>query len=490
MARLFGPMGRSIALRASVAAVLIGAWCSLSLGAAAAPEAAAVSPVSSASVGVADSGDTAWMLTSSALVMLMMPGLALFYAGMVRRKNVLGTMMHSMAVLGIIGVEWVVIGYAMAFGKSWHGIIGWDWNLLFLKGVTPNLIHNTTRTPELVYIMFQGMFAIITPALITGAFAERVKFSAYAVFVLLWGVLIYNPLAHWVWGGGWLGAGHIGAIDFAGGTVVHISAGVSALVAALYVGKRQGYPRHVLQPNSLVLTLLGAGLLWFGWFGFNGGSAVGSNGSAAVAFTATQIAAAAGGLAWMIAEWMKHGRATSLGFASGLVAGLVAITPASGYVAPWAAIVIGMAAGLVCFTAVLAKAKLGYDDSLDAFGVHGIGGFLGALLTGVFAVRAFGGTPGVIDGAPGQLTRQLIAACSAAAYAGIGTLVLVAVIDKVIGFRMSRTDEIEGMDPVLHGEQGWMLESIPEPSMEIPGTLPVERAGSGNKARKETPVRH
>ena len=379
--------------------------------------------------------------------MLMVPGLALFYGGMVRRKNVLGTMMHSIAALGIVGIEWVVIGYSMAFGASWHGIVGWDWNFFFLKGILPGTVHPGTHIPELVYIMFQGMFAIITPALITGAFAERVKFSAFTLFTLLWGVLIYNPLAHWVWGGGWLGPGdtgfHIGAIDFAGGTVVHISAGFSALVATLYVGKRIGYPSHVLQPNSLVLTLLGAGLLWFGWFGFNGGSAVGVNnpsvtgpvGNAALAFTTTQIAAAAGGMAWLIAEWFKHGRPTSLGFASGLVAGLVAITPASGFVPPWAAIVIGVLAGLVCYAAVLAKAGLGYDDSLDAFGVHGVGGFLGAILTGVFAVEAFGGTQGPIDGNYAQVWKQLVAAGSAAAYAVIGTIILCVMVDKLVGFR-------------------------------------------------------
>src|ERR1035437_3132889 len=263
----------------------------------------AAAAVSTAAPGVADTGETAWMLISSALVRLMVPGLALFYGGMVRRKNVLGTMMHSIAALGIIGLEWVIIGYAMAFGATQHGIVGWDSQLLLLRGITPDMIHNNSKTPELVFVMFQGMFAIITPALITGAFAERVKFGAFTLFTLLWGLLIYNPLAHWVWGGGWLGpasgpgdAGfHVGALDFAGGTVVHISAGFSALVACLYVGKRIGYPSHVLQPNSLVLTMLGAGLLWFGWFGFNGGSAGGANGLAAVAFTTTQIAAAAGG---------------------------------------------------------------------------------------------------------------------------------------------------------------------------------------------------
>jgi Amt family ammonium transporter len=457
--------------------------------------------VSSATVGVADTGDTAWMLISSALVMVMMPGLALFYAGMVRRKNVLGTMMHSMAALGIIGVEWVVIGYCMAFGTSQHGLVGWDPQLLFLRGITPEMIHNHTKVSELVFVMFQGMFAIITPALITGAFAERVKFSSYCLFVLLWGLVIYNPLAHWVWGGGWLGPStgatdpnfHIGAIDFAGGTVVHISAGFSALVAALYIGKRIGYPASVLQPNSLVLTLLGAGLLWFGWFGFNGGSAVGINnsdfGSAGVAFAATQVAAASGGLAWLFAEWLKHGRPTSLGFASGLVAGLVAITPASGYVSPAAAIAIGALAGIVCYSAVLLKSKFGYDDSLDAFGVHGVGGFLGALLTGVFCQVAFNrgaGADGLLAGNPGQVVKQLTAAASAAAYGVIGTIILVYLIDKLVGFRTTRTVEVEGMDLGIHGEQGWMLEQVPAPSIGLPGTAGVGDSIDRSAAHRET----
>jgi Amt family ammonium transporter len=338
--------------------------------------------------------------------------------------------------------------------------------------------------------MFQGMFAIITPALITGAFAERVKFSAFALFTLLWGVLIYNPLAHWVWGGGWLGLAptgatgyYAGAIDFAGGTVVHISAGFSALVCALYLGKRIGYPQSVIQPNSLVLTLLGAGLLWFGWFGFNGGSAVGSAagafGSAPVAFATTQIAAAAGGLAWLIAEWLKHGRPTSLGFASGLVAGLVAVTPASGYVAPYAALIIGLAAGLVCYGAVLLKGKFGYDDSLDAFGVHGVGGFLGAILTGVFATKVFNAAG--VDGGGAQVTAQFIAAAAAAAFGAVGTLILLVLIDKTVGFRLNRNTEIEGMDLGIHGEQGWMLEAIPAPAGTYPGTdsVDVTNAPSG-----------
>jgi Amt family ammonium transporter len=478
-------------IRGRLALTLTGLLALTLLTAPAPAETVASSPVSSAVQGKIDTGDTAWMLTSAAFVMLMVPGLALFYAGMVRRKNVLGTMMHSFAALGIVGVEWVVIGYALAFGASKGHVIGWDSKLLFLRGVTPDLLHAGTRVPELAFIMFQGMFAIITPALIAGAFAERVKFSSYALFVFLWSLIIYNPLAHWVWGGGWLGPGNgnIGAIDFAGGTVVHIAAGASALVMAIYLGKRVGYPQHVLQPNSLVLTLFGAGLLWFGWFGFNGGSAVGiSNphfGSAALAFSNTQIAAAAGGLAWLLAEWMKHGRPSSLGFASGLVAGLVAITPASGFVPPWASLVIGVLAGYVCFRSVLLKSKFGYDDSLDAFGVHGVGGFLGALLTGIFCSTTFNAL--APNGGLSQFWKQLLAATTAFAFSAIGTLVLVVIIDRLIGFRISRTNEIEGLDAGVHGEQGWMLEQVPSPSIAMPGTQTVESAVPARK-RTQTPV--
>ena len=474
--------------RVRASGVLAGLFA-LGLGALTCQAESAATLPSTVVEGVADSGDTAWLLISSALVMLMMPGLALFYAGMVRRKNVLGTMMQSMAVLGIVGLEWVIIGYALSFGGHGNKFVGWDNQLLFLNGVLPNMLHNGTKVPELVFIMFQGMFAIITPALITGAFAERVQFKSYAVFMLLWSLVVYNPLCHMVWGGGWLGAGegNMGALDFAGGTVVHISAGVSALVMALYLGKRIGYPSHVLQPNSLVLTLLGAGMLWFGWFGFNGGSAVASNGLAGLAFTTTMIAAAAGSMGWLIAEWLRHGRPTTLGFASGLVAGLVAITPASGFVPPWAAIVIGLVAGVICYEAVLIKAKLGYDDSLDAFGVHGVGGFLGALLTGVFAVKAFGGTSGLVDGASGQVWSQLVAGLTAAGYAAAATLVLAVVIDKVMGLRLSGKYEIEGIDAAEHGEQGWMLDSVPLPTVGLPGDQSVDVAEV--LRRETTPVK-
>src|SRR5579862_9117540 len=349
-------------------------------------------------------GDMAWMLVSTALVLFMVPGLALFYGGMARRKNVLGTMMQSMVALGIVGMLWVIVGYALAFGTSIGGWIGWDTDLFFLQNI---VIHTSdgwqhkvfpgTSLPILLHCMYQGMFAIITPALISGALAERIKFGPYCLFILLWSVLVYAPLAHWVWAvdsdnkpAGWLGApASVGAIDFAGGTVVHIAAGFSGLAAILVLRKRHGYPEHAMHPNSMVLTLLGAGLLWFGWFGFNGGSALASNAQAAAALGASQIAAAAAAVSWMIAEWCYKGKPTALGLASGVVAGLVAITPAAGYVMPWQAMVIGLLAGLVCYAMVCLKPVFKYDDSLDAFGVHGVGGFLGAVLTGVFATKFF-----------------------------------------------------------------------------------------------------
>jgi ammonium transporter, Amt family len=433
-------------------------------------------------------GDTAWMLISAALVMLMVPGLALFYGGMVRRKNIIGTMMHSMAALAIIGTEWIVLGYAMSFGTDHAGIIGWDWQRFLLWGIKPDVVRDGTHIPEYVFMAYQGMFAIITPALIAGAIAERVKFSAYLLFILGWGLLVYNPVCHWVWGGGWMGAApqvsdglfHLGAYDFAGGIVVHVTAGVSALITALYVGKRVGYPTSVLQPNSLVLTLLGAGLLWFGWFGFNGGSALGSNATAGLAFTTTQFAAVGGALSWMLAEWLKHGRPTSMGLASGLVAGLATVTPAAGFVSPASGLLIGVIAGVVCFRMVLAKAKFGYDDSLDAFGVHGVGGFMGALFVGIFGSKLLNpdGVNGTIAGHPNQITIQLIAALTVVVYSIAGTWVLMYAIDKVVGFRMKRTQEIEGMDAGLHGEQGWMLNDIPIPTIGLPGDQSVDWRGA------------
>jgi ammonium transporter, Amt family len=442
---------------------------------------------SAPSADAINSGDTAWMLISAALVMLMVPGLALFYGGMVRRKNILGTMMHSMAALAIIGVEWILIGYAMSFGTDHAGIIGFDWSRVLLWGIKPDSVHgNAPHIPEYVFMAYQGMFAIITPALIAGAIAERVKFSAYLLFILGWGLLVYNPVCHWVWGGGWMGPEtkdglfHLGAYDFAGGIVVHVTAGVSALITALYVGKRIGYPTSVLQPNSLVLTLLGAGLLWFGWFGFNGGSALASNTTAGLAFTTTQFAAVGGALSWMLAEWLKHGRPTSMGLASGLVAGLATVTPAAGFVSPAAGLLIGIIAGVVCFRMVLAKSKLGYDDSLDAFGVHGVGGFMGAIFVGIFASKMLNadGVNGAIAGHPNQITIQFTAALAVAAYSIAGTWVLMYAIDKVMGFRMKRAIEIEGMDAGLHGEQGWMVDDIPLPTIGLPGDQSVDWKGS------------
>lgn len=354
-------------------------------------------------------GDTAWVLASSALVMLMVPGLALFYCGMVRRKNVLGTMMHSMAALAVVGVYWIAIGYALAFGPSLikldllgvekGGIIGWSPDLFFLKGIEATTYLGQYDIPVYLHVMFQGMFAIITPALISGAIAERIRFWPFCIFMLLWVTFVYCPLAHMVWAFDWFdpnvlaanrgkGAigllGKMGALDFAGGTVVHIAAGMAGLAACLVLGKRHGYPKQIAHPNSMVLTLLGAGLLWFGWFGFNGGSALNGTNLAVSAFAATQAAAAAAGLGWMLVEWIHKGKPTALGLASGIVAGLVAVTPASGFVYMWGGVFIGLAAAVVCYLAVALKNLLGYDDSLDAFGVHGVGGFVGAVLTGVF----------------------------------------------------------------------------------------------------------
>jgi ammonium transporter len=450
-------------------------------------------------------GDTAWMLTSTGLVLLMVPGLALFYGGMVRRKNILGTMMHSMVALAIIGIQWVVFGYALAFGETHGGWIGWSQDLLGLQGILEQAKDGTwshkifpgTNIPILVHCMYQGMFAIITPALISGAVAERIRFGPYCLFIFLWGVIVYDPLAHWVWAvdatgkpAGWLGA--MGAIDFAGGTVVHVAAGVSGLAAIVYLRKRIGYPEHAMHPNSMVLTLTGAGLLWFGWFGFNGGSALGSNGLAGSALGASQVAAAAAALSWMLVEWLHKGKPTALGFASGIVAGLVAITPASGYVTPLAALAMGLIAGVVCYGAVCMKPFCKYDDSLDAFGVHGVGGFLGALLTGVFANqilwRAGAGSADVLGslGANGadhltQVGVQFVAAAVAAVFAFVGTLVLVAIIDKTWGFCLEAKGESEGLDRSEHGEVGFdlgpALDTVPEHAPREPRAADVPPNG-------------
>jgi Amt family ammonium transporter len=420
-----------------------------------------------------DSGDTAWMLSSTALVLLMtIPGLALFYAGMVRKKNILATMMQSFTICCIVTIVWTVAGYSIAFttGNAYMG----DFSRVMLHGIADHIVKGNdsqafvlasgvkdvadmaTTIPETVYMMFQMTFAIITPALIAGAFADRMKFSAMCLFMALWSLLIYSPIAHWVWSpSGW--ASQAGVLDFAGGTVVHINAGVAGLVCALVLGKRQGYPGTNMAPHNLAYAVIGASLLWVGWFGFNAGSAVAANGRAGMAMSVTQIATAAAALGWMFAEWIAKGKPSVLGAASGAVAGLVAITPASGFVLPGGSIVIGIAAGIGCFWAsTWLKHLLGYDDSLDAFGVHGIGGMIGAILTGVFSYGPLSATDASPDGSPGGLA-QVILQCEGVAstivYSGVGTLVILMVVKAIVGLRVNDEEEREGLDIVLHGEQ-------------------------------------
>ncbi len=420
------------------------------------------------------SGDNAWMLTSAALVLMMTgPGLALFYGGLVRRKNVLSTMMHSFVLMAVVTVLWAIYGYSFAFGEGNPFIGGFQY--LFLNGVgtAPNPDYGAT-VPHETYMIYQLMFAIITPALISGAFAERIKFSAMLLFTVLWTTIVYFPMAHMVWGkGGLLNAflgGKVPCLDFAGGTVVHITSGVSALVCALYLGKRIGFPREAMKPHNLVLSVVGACLLWVGWFGFNAGSAVNASGLATSAFVATHFATAAAALGWMFAEWMKHGKPSMLGGISGAVAGLVAITPASGFVKPFPALLIGFVAGIVCFLMVTAvKGKFGYDDTLDAFGVHGAGGTLGALLTGVFATNAINDglkdaagkvlPLGLVDGNPGQILNQAAGVAISWALAIVGSLIILKIVDVLIGVRANSEDEIEGLDLSMHGEEGYNLET-------------------------------
>lgn len=410
-----------------------------------------------ATPAVFDSGSTAWMLTSSALVLLMVPGLALFYGGMVRRKNVLTTMMMSFAAMAVIGVQWVLVGYALSFGTSVGGVIGWDSTLLALNGIDMTKPFSDKGIPELVFVMFQGKFAIITPALISGAVAERMRFRTFLVFTVVWATLVYCPLAHWVWAAdGWLFTR--GVLDFAGGTVVHIAAGVSALVLALMVGPRRDFNKRgaAILPNNLVLTLTGAGLLWFGWFGFNAGSAVAvehpAGATAGLAFTTTQSAAAAAGLAWMAMERWHHGKVTSLGLASGFVAGLVVVTPAAGHVRPGWALVMGALASVVCYWAVQLKHRFNYDDSLDAFGVHGVGGILGALLTGVFC---FSPVQGVLSGDFTQLGKQALGVGVAIVFAGGATFLIASVLKATMGLRATEQEERDGQDLHVHGERGY-----------------------------------
>jgi Amt family ammonium transporter len=437
-----------------------------------APAAAAAEPAKPKNVDpVLNTGDTAWMLVSSALVLFMIPGLAFFYGGMVRQKNVLSTMMHSFVAMGIVGVQWAIIGYSLSFGPdAFMGLIG-NTSKAMLSGLISfgkdgspiytlfqNVTTETGSIPEYVFAMYQCMFAIITVALISGALAERIKFSAYCIFVLLWTTLVYDPLAHWVWmTDGWLFKK--GALDFAGGTVVHLSSGISALAALLFLGKRHGFPTERMAPHSLPLTMLGVGMLWFGWYGFNAGSAIvgvncsdAAGGLAGLAMTTTTIAPAAAGLSWMVAEWIHSGKPSALGFGSGVVAGLVVITPAAGFVQPGAALILGLVAGVVCYGGVLMKAKLKYDDSLDAFGVHGLGGTTGAILTGVFASV---GAKGLLAGDIKQFVTQLVAVGAAGLYAFIVTLVIAFVLQKTIGLRVEKEDEIMGLDQTQHSESAY-----------------------------------
>jgi ammonium transporter, Amt family len=401
-----------------------------------------------------NSGDTAWMLTSTVLVLFMtIPGLALFYAGMVRSKNVLSVMMQCFAITALVTILWVIAGYSIAFteGTDYYGGL----SKLFLAGVTGDSLSGTI--PETVFMTFQMTFAIITPALIVGAFAERMKFSAMLWFMGLWLLVVYAPICHWVWGGGWLG--NMGVLDFAGGTVVHINAGVAGLMAALVLGKRKGYPATMMPPHNLGYTVIGASMLWVGWFGFNAGSELAADGTAGMAMAVTQIATATAALAWMFAEWMTHGKPSVLGIASGAVAGLVAITPASGTAGPMGAIAIGAAAGVGCFLGATKLKKLvGYDDSLDAFGVHAIGGIIGALLTGVFADASLGGV-GLAEGMTigAQLGKQFIGVGATLVYTAIASLVLLKIVDVIIGLRVTEEQETEGLDIALHDERGYSL---------------------------------
>jgi ammonium transporter, Amt family len=399
-------------------------------------------------------GDTAWVLASAALVMFMTPGLALFYGGLVRAKNVLGTIMQSFFALGLVSVLWVLVGYTLAFGPDIGGVIG-GLDFAGFRGVgqAPNPDY-APRIPHLAFAMYQMMFAVITPALITGAVAERMRFSAYVLFLALWSILVYAPLAHWVFGYGWLGTwAGLGALDFAGGTVVHINAGAAALAAILYLGKRRGFSTEAFVPHNVPMVILGAAILWFGWFGFNAGSALSANGLSASAFAATHLAAATAVIGWLIPETIKHGKPTTIGAATGAVAGLVAVTPAAGFVEPWAAILIGLAAGAVCFAAVDLKPRLGYDDSLDVVGVHLLGGIVGALLTGVLAsaaVNAFSG--GLV-----QLGKQAVGVAVTLAFSFLATLVILKVIDALVGLRVSEEDEATGLDLSQHAEVGYTL---------------------------------
>ena len=415
-----------------------------------------------------DTGDTAWVLISAALVFIMTPGLAFFYGGMVRSKNVLTTIMQSFFIVAMISVEWVILGYAMTFGTDIGGFIG-SLDKVGLAGVGLNVLENGT-IPELAFVAFQCMFAVITPALITGAFAERMRFAAFAVLILLWAIFIYNPMAHWVWGGGFLS--QLGALDFAGGLVIHILSGVSGLTICILLGTRRGYGQFAMLPHNLPMTVLGAALLWFGWFGFNAGSALGANGLAANAFVTTQAAAAAATVSWVLVEWYRNGKPTILGAASGWLAGLVAITPAAGFVKPMPALAIGLIGGIVCYFAVaVLKEKLGYDDSLDAFGVHGIGGTWGSIATGLWATTEVNpaGADGLFYGETHLLFAQVVSVIVAYALAIVGTYILFQIVSHFMKVRADETEEIAGLDVVEHGERGYasaMMTGSPIASLE------------------------
>ena len=396
-----------------------------------------------------DSGATAWILASTALVMLMTPGVGFFYGGLVRRKNFISMIMLSFVAFALVSIQWVLIGYSLAFGPDIGGFIG-DLSYVGLNGVGMDPGPYSPLIPGLLFMIFQLVFATVTMAIITSGIAERVKFSSYIIFALLWTTIVYDPLAHWVWGGGW--AAQFGALDFAGGTVVHISSGFAALAIAFVIGKRAGFGQYMMEPNNIPMTILGAALLWFGWFGFNAGSALAANGLAASAFVVTNIAAATAGLAWLFASWIQ-GKPSSLGFVTGAVAGLVAITPASGYVTPMAAIIIGAVAGVLCYGMMLFRIKAGWDESLDCWAVHGMGGLWGALATGIFAMAAVNGASGLIEGNVHQFVANAIGAFSALIYAFVVTYVLATIIDKTIGLRVTEEEEYVGLDISQHGER-------------------------------------
>lgn len=403
-----------------------------------------------------DSGDTAFMLIATALVMFMTPGLAFFYGGLVRSKNVLSTILQSFICLGVISIIWVIYGYSAAFGPDIGGLIG-NFDMIFLKGVSTNPGPYADTIPHLLFCAFQLMFAIITPALITGAFAERMKFSAFMLFCILWTTFVYLPVCHWVWGGGWIGK--LGALDFAGGTVIHINSGIAALIAAILIGKRRGHGKVSFLPHNLPLTVLGAGILWFGWFGFNAGSALAANGTATMAFVTTQLSAGSAAVSWVIAEWIFQEKPTALGAASGAVAGLVGITPAAGFVGPVSAIVIGLSTGLLCYGAVMMKDRLGYDDALDVVAVHGVGGLWGAIATGLFASVAVNpdGANGLFFGNPKQLGIQILASLVTIAFSLLMTYVILKAIDRIVGLRITDESELQGLDLSEHNEVGYSL---------------------------------